>query len=38
LFVWETPGLAEANTEWWHYRHDEWNSGNYGTVTDVKPE
>lgn len=31
--VWETPGLASANTEWWRYRHDERNTGRYGTDT-----
>ncbi len=33
LMVWDTPGLTEANTEWWHYHHDEWNTGRYGTDT-----
>jgi hypothetical protein len=33
LFGWATPGRASANTEWWRAQHDEWNSGNYGTVT-----
>jgi len=31
--VWKTPGLASANTEWWRYRHDERNTGRYGTDT-----
>ena len=34
LMVWKTDGLASANTEWWRYRHDEWNTGRYGTVTN----
>ncbi len=33
LFVWQTPGLADANTEWWRGQHDEWNTGNYGVDT-----
>jgi hypothetical protein len=33
LMVWETPGKSTANTEWWHYHHDEWNTGRYGTDT-----
>ena len=33
LMVWETPGKSAANTEWWHYHHDEWNTGRYGTDT-----
>ncbi len=33
LMVWDTPGLTEANNEWWHFHHDEWNSGRYGTDT-----
>src|SRR4029077_12690501 len=32
-FVWHTDGLASANVEWWHHRHDEWNTGRYGTDT-----
>jgi len=31
--VWQTPGLASANHEWWRYHHDEWNTGRYGTDT-----
>ncbi|HEY2386967.1 MAG TPA: hypothetical protein VGK30_08405 [Candidatus Binatia bacterium] len=34
-FVWHTAGLASANTEWWRYRHDEWNTGRYGV--DSRP-
>ena len=33
--VWKTAGLASANTEWWRYRHDEWNTGRYGV--DARP-
>jgi hypothetical protein len=33
--VWNTSGLASANTEWWRYRHDEWNTGRYGV--DSRP-
>jgi hypothetical protein len=33
LFGWHTDGPASANTEWWRAQHDEWNSGNYETVT-----
>ena len=32
-FVWHTDGVASANVEWWHHRHDEWNTGRYGTDT-----
>jgi FG-GAP-like repeat/Subtilase family len=35
LFAWSTPGLATANTEWWHADHDERNSGTYGV--DARP-
>jgi hypothetical protein len=35
LFVWNTNGSADANTQWWHTQHDEYNSGNYGT--DSRP-
>ncbi|MDQ3877613.1 MAG: FG-GAP-like repeat-containing protein [Actinomycetota bacterium] len=35
LFVWNTPGDASANTEWWHTRHDEYNSGNYEMKTNL---
>jgi hypothetical protein len=35
VMAWKTPGLADANTEWWSYRHDEWNTGRYGT--DARP-
>src|SRR5262249_38934745 len=33
LFAWSTPGLASANTEWWHADHDERNTGTYGVDT-----
>ena len=33
LMVWQTPGDAASNTEWWRYHHDEWNTGRYGTDT-----
>lgn len=33
--AWRTDGLADANQEWWAYRHDERNSANYGT--DARP-
>jgi hypothetical protein len=33
LMVWDTPGLADANDQWWHYHHDEWHTGRYGADT-----
>jgi hypothetical protein len=33
VFAWRTPGRADANVEWWHYRHDERNTGRYGADT-----
>jgi hypothetical protein len=33
LFAWSTPGLASANTQWWHSNHDERNTGAYGVDT-----
>jgi hypothetical protein len=33
LFVWNTPGLATGNNEWWHANHDERNTGLYGNDT-----
>lgn len=30
VFVWETDGAASANSEWWSFHHDEWNTGRYG--------
>lgn len=35
LFVWRTGGKAAANTEWWRWHHDEYNSGNAGV--DSRP-
>jgi hypothetical protein len=35
LMVWNTPGLAEANDQWWSYRHDERNTGTY--EIDTRP-
>jgi hypothetical protein len=33
LFGWETQGPAASNAQWWRAQHDEWNSGNYQTLT-----
>ncbi len=33
LFAWSTSGSPAANNQWWHFRHDEWNSGNAGMHT-----
>ena len=33
LMVFDTPGKASANSEWWSYRHDERNTGRYGVDT-----
>ena len=33
LFVWSTPGLSSANTQWWHSNHDERNTGAFGVDT-----
>jgi hypothetical protein len=33
LFVWKTKGDPSGNDEWWSYRHDERNTGAYGTDT-----
>ncbi len=33
LFVWNVGGKPNRNTEWWHFRHDEHNSGRYGNDT-----
>src|SRR5258708_19086000 len=33
LHVWETPGLASANKEAWHWHQDDWNDGHYGQDT-----
>jgi hypothetical protein len=33
LLAWSTNGSASANAQWWRLQHDEWNTGNYQTVT-----
>jgi hypothetical protein len=33
LFMWKVGGKPGKNNEWWHYRHDEHNSGRYGNDT-----
>ncbi len=33
LFLWKVGGDPNKNDEWWHYRHDEHNSGTYGRDT-----
>ena len=33
LFLTETNGQAAANDQWWHFHHDERNSGLYGLDT-----
>jgi hypothetical protein len=33
LFLWKVGGNANRNNEWWHFRHDEHNSGRYGNDT-----
>jgi len=33
LMLWNTPGLASSNKDWWGYRHDERNTGTYGIDT-----
>ncbi len=33
LFLWKVGGKAEKNDQWWHYRHDEHNSGRHGNDT-----
>jgi hypothetical protein len=33
LFAWSTRGPTAANDQWWRLQHDEWNSGNYASVT-----
>jgi hypothetical protein len=30
LFRWNVSGSSALNNSWWHYRHDEWNTGQYG--------
>ena len=33
LFVWRVRGDTSLNDSWWHYRHDERNTGLYGLDT-----
>jgi hypothetical protein len=33
LFDWRVQGDAARNDSWWHYRHDERNTGQYGLDT-----
>ena len=33
LFLWKVGGKPEKNDQWWHYRHDEHNSGDYDRDT-----
>ncbi len=33
LMAWNTKGKASGNDEWWGYRHDERNTGEYGVDT-----
>ena len=33
LFLWKVGGKPANNNEWWHFRHDEHNSGRYGNDT-----
>lgn len=33
LFLWKVGGDPAKNDQWWHYRHDENNSGRYGNDT-----
>jgi hypothetical protein len=33
LFQWAVQGSAASNNSWWHYRHDERNTGQYGLDT-----
>jgi hypothetical protein len=33
VFAWSTGGPTAGNDQWWRYQHDEWNSGNYASVT-----
>src|SRR5207248_10949801 len=34
LFRWSVPGNAALNNSWPHYRHDNWNTGQYGLDTE----
>ena len=33
LFIWRVGGSSALNNSWWHYRHDERNTGQYGLDT-----
>ena len=33
LFVWSVGGAPARNDQWWHYHHDERNTGLYGLDT-----
>jgi hypothetical protein len=33
VMAWKTPGRADANSEWWSYRHDERNTARHGADT-----
>jgi hypothetical protein len=33
LYLTDTNGQAAANDQWWHFHHDERNTGRYGTDT-----
>jgi FG-GAP-like repeat len=33
LFVWRVGGAPPRNDSWWHYHHDEYNSGLFGNDT-----
>ena len=33
VFAWRVDGAAARNDSWWHYRHDERNTGQYGLDT-----
>src|SRR5438034_617759 len=33
VFTWKVAGKTELNDSWWHYRHDERNTGAYGVDT-----
>ena len=33
LTAWSTQGIPAGNDEWWSFRHDERNTGRYGTDT-----
>ena len=33
MFLWKVGGKPSMNDQWWHFRHDEHNSGRYGNDT-----